>query len=446
MTEREQRLEAELGNATRQHEACATKLWDAEQKVTQLKELLLEARNPDEPGWWGKVQAWIVNGAPTRSIGIATAQMITALHVKIDTALAEPASITGGFHDWLATYKGEEATMFDRGDLAACWYAAQRYQTASRAGTKASSESDEAIAGRGGKSAVGGPTEPLEDKASSTLAAPVPNADTQDTAMEELRSQHSCTVEPEALRLAQEFVSDPDRRAQVKFNLAAGGYLLVSDMIDEAVEVSRELIRLDEALRARQEEPPNHGVSFCTIRDGGDEWHLECRMVNGQKGAFVRVDKECEGLADFLAAKLNASKDAVLAESEQPAQITASSGAELVNIQRPTAFAAPSESARMVRTPLETAQEWADWIPYPDSTAAEWDRFNLANGFLRLREKVGSLESCLSIQEDAERHTHTDHLLRHWDRTCPACIAESEQDAAPSSSLRDAAVTAERKP
>ena len=244
---------------------------------------------------------------------------------------------------------------------------------------------------------------PIAKKTDAALAAPVPNADTQDTAMEELRSQHSCTVEPEALRLAQEFVSDPDRRAQVKFNLAAGGYLLVADLIDEAVEVSRELIRLDEALRARQEEPPNHGVSFCTIRDGGDEWHLECRMVNGQKGAFVRVDKECEGLADFLAAKLNASKDAVLTEPTQPAQITASNGAELVNIQRPTAFAAPSEGALMAQTPLETAQEWADWIPYPDSPAAEWDRFNLANGFLRLREKVGSLEACLSIQEDAER-------------------------------------------
>ena len=137
---------------------------------------------------------------------------------------------------------------------------------------------------------------------------------------------------------------------------------------------------------------------------------------------------------------------ACMVEPVQPTQITVSSGAELVNSQRPTAFAAPSEGALMAQTPLETAQEWADWIPYPDSTAAEWDRFNLANGFLRLREKVGSLESCLSIQEDAERHTHTDHLLRHWDRTCPACIAESEQDAAPSSSLRDAAVTAERKP
>ena len=29
--------------------------------------------------------------------------------------------------------------------------------------------------------------------------------------------------------------------------------------------------------------------------------------------------------------------------------------------------------------------------------------FNLANGFLRLREKCGALEACLSIQEDAER-------------------------------------------
>ena len=26
---------------------------------------------------------------------------------------------------------------------------------------------------------------------------------------------------------------------------------------------------------------------------------------------------------------------------------------------------------------------------------------------------------------------HTDHPLRHFDRTCPACLAEGEQNAAP---------------
>jgi hypothetical protein len=29
--------------------------------------------------------------------------------------------------------------------------------------------------------------------------------------------------------------------------------------------------------------------------------------------------------------------------------------------------------------------------------------------------------------EQAEKQTHTDHPMRHWDRTCPACVAEAEQ-------------------
>jgi hypothetical protein len=31
-----------------------------------------------------------------------------------------------------------------------------------------------------------------------------------------------------------------------------------------------------------------------------------------------------------------------------------------------------------------------------------------------------------------QKAAHTDHPLRHFDRTCPACIAEGEQKAAPS--------------
>ena len=38
-------------------------------------------------------------------------------------------------------------------------------------------------------------------------------------------------------------------------------------------------------------------------------------------------------------------------------------------------------------------------------------------------------EACEATQ--AENPTHTDHPLRHWDRTCPACIAELEEDSEP---------------
>ena len=30
--------------------------------------------------------------------------------------------------------------------------------------------------------------------------------------------------------------------------------------------------------------------------------------------------------------------------------------------------------------------------------------------------------------EQAEKQTHTDHPSRHWDRTCPACVAEVEKE------------------
>lgn len=36
------------------------------------------------------------------------------------------------------------------------------------------------------------------------------------------------------------------------------------------------------------------------LRDAGDEWHIECRMSDGQKGAFIRVDIEFEELAELI--------------------------------------------------------------------------------------------------------------------------------------------------
>lgn len=50
--------------------------------------------------------------------------------------------------------------------------------------------------------------------------------------------------DPEAYRFADEFVADPDKRAQVKVSLVMNGQAELADMIDEAVSVSRELIRV----------------------------------------------------------------------------------------------------------------------------------------------------------------------------------------------------------
>ena len=45
-------------------------------------------------------------------------------------------------------------------------------------------------------------------------------------------------------------------------------------------------------------------VQFATVRDGGDEWHIECRFKDGQKFAAVTVDKDQEALADWIAKAL----------------------------------------------------------------------------------------------------------------------------------------------
>lgn len=46
-------------------------------------------------------------------------------------------------------------------------------------------------------------------------------------------------------------------------------------------------------------------LKYCTVREGGDEWHLECRFSDGQKYAAIRVDGECPRLAERVSSLLN---------------------------------------------------------------------------------------------------------------------------------------------
>jgi hypothetical protein len=39
----------------------------------------------------------------------------------------------------------------------------------------------------------------------------------------------------------------------------------------------------------------------------------------------------------------------------------------------------------------------------------------------------GAMDALRQAIEQAEKQTHTDHPMRHWDRTCPACVAEAEK-------------------
>jgi hypothetical protein len=51
-------------------------------------------------------------------------------------------------------------------------------------------------------------------------------------------------------------------------------------------------------------------VTHATIRDGGDELHIECRFSDGQKFAAITVDSEFPGLAQWIVAALVASQPA----------------------------------------------------------------------------------------------------------------------------------------
>ena len=46
-------------------------------------------------------------------------------------------------------------------------------------------------------------------------------------------------------------------------------------------------------------------LKYCTVREGDDEWHLECRFSDGQKYAAILVDGECPRLAERVASLLN---------------------------------------------------------------------------------------------------------------------------------------------
>lgn len=45
-------------------------------------------------------------------------------------------------------------------------------------------------------------------------------------------------------------------------------------------------------------------VEYATVRNTGYDWHIECRMSDGQKGAFVQVDASFPELADWIAHQL----------------------------------------------------------------------------------------------------------------------------------------------
>ena len=50
---------------------------------------------------------------------------------------------------------------------------------------------------------------------------------------------------------------------------------------------------------------PEPSLKYCTVREGDEEWHLECRFSDGQKYAAIWVDGEFPQLAERVASLLN---------------------------------------------------------------------------------------------------------------------------------------------
>ena len=68
---------------------------------------------------------------------------------------------------------------------------------------------------------------------------------------------------------------------------------------------------------------------------------------------------------------------------------------------------------------------------------ADWDE--LANKHIATLTAAIALLRSLAPQSARGTIAHTDHPLRHWDRTCPACIAESDSVCVPRELLTRAA-------
>jgi hypothetical protein len=56
-------------------------------------------------------------------------------------------------------------------------------------------------------------------------------------------------------------------------------------------------------------------------------------------------------------------------------------------------------------------------------TGKEWRAMEALRQAIKQAEKEATLQEISDIGQEA----HTDHPMRHWDRTCPACVAEAEK-------------------
>lgn len=82
------------------------------ERIAKMENTLRLFAPGSHDGWWGRIKAWIVNGATTRDEGIAAARQITEWQCAVDDALAdsgETAPAWQPLEQLLADYRAAEA-------------------------------------------------------------------------------------------------------------------------------------------------------------------------------------------------------------------------------------------------------------------------------------------------------------------------------------------------
>jgi hypothetical protein len=76
-------------------------------------------------------------------------------------------------------------------------------------------------------------------------------------------------------------------------------------------------------------------------------------------------------------------------------------------------------SIEAMKQAVEAFEHIKKYVTDDGAMPENWDAYHEKEYF--------ALEALRQAIEQAEKQTHTDHPMRHWDRTCPACVAEAEK-------------------
>jgi hypothetical protein len=88
-------------------------------------------------------------------------------------------------------------------------------------------------------------------------------------------------------------------------------------------------------------------------------------------------------------------------------------------------------SIEAMKQAVEAFEHIKKYVTDDGAMPENWDAYHEKEYFAleALRQAIAEAERESTLQEisDIGQEAHTDHPVRHWDRTCPACVAEAEK-------------------